>query len=192
MLVSTSNTEDTPYQSDTGGESEAMRLFIDGDIVRREEAKKAWRIVLESITYNMDCMEYMKPLPDKVFDLVVSDPPYFSRPERRGYYGGKVSKSAFAEIILYLHPGKCQGKNCSEKSGESLNTGSFGDATTLIVPFHPAGLFGTKSIKAAIFQTAKLQLRIALIVSGFSALCGMECCRGKVSKKGTSCRETRG
>ena len=26
--------------------------------------------------YNMDCMEYMKTLPDKAFDLAVSDPPY--------------------------------------------------------------------------------------------------------------------
>lgn len=63
-----------------------------GDIVRRRKQRKRGRIVLESITYNMDCMEYMKPLPDKVFDLVVSDPPYFSGPERRGYYGSKVSK----------------------------------------------------------------------------------------------------
>lgn len=31
---------------------------------------------MESITYNMDCMEYMKSLPDKVFDLAVVDPPY--------------------------------------------------------------------------------------------------------------------
>lgn len=26
--------------------------------------------------YNMDCMEYMKTVPDKYFDLVVADPPY--------------------------------------------------------------------------------------------------------------------
>ena len=26
--------------------------------------------------YNMDCMEYMKSLPDKAFDLCVADPPY--------------------------------------------------------------------------------------------------------------------
>lgn len=29
-----------------------------------------------SIAYNMDCMEYMKSLPDKAFDLAVVDPPY--------------------------------------------------------------------------------------------------------------------
>lgn len=29
-----------------------------------------------SLTYNIDCMEYMKTLPDKAFDLAVVDPPY--------------------------------------------------------------------------------------------------------------------
>lgn len=45
-----------------------------------------------NIVYNMDCMEYMRTLPDKEFDLAVVDPPYFSGPERRGYYGSRVSK----------------------------------------------------------------------------------------------------
>ncbi len=27
-------------------------------------------------TYNMDCMDYMKSMPDKFFDLAVVDPPY--------------------------------------------------------------------------------------------------------------------
>lgn len=29
-----------------------------------------------SEVYNMDCMEYMKSIPDKFFDLAVVDPPY--------------------------------------------------------------------------------------------------------------------
>ena len=45
-----------------------------------------------NIAYNVDCMEYMRALPDKAFDLAVVDPLYFSGPERRGYYGCKVSK----------------------------------------------------------------------------------------------------
>ena len=45
-----------------------------------------------NIAYNMDCMEAMREMPDKCFDLAVVDPPYFSGPERRGYYGSKVSK----------------------------------------------------------------------------------------------------
>ena len=46
----------------------------------------------ESIVVNCDCMEYMHRVPDKAFDLAVVDPPYFSGPERRGYYGSRVSK----------------------------------------------------------------------------------------------------
>lgn len=42
--------------------------------------------------YNVDCMEYMKGLPDKCFDIAVVDPPYFSGPEKRGFYGCKVSR----------------------------------------------------------------------------------------------------
>ena len=37
--------------------------------------------------YNMDCIEGMKEVPDKYFDLAIVDPPYFSGPEKREYYG---------------------------------------------------------------------------------------------------------
>lgn len=39
----------------------------------------------------MDCMEGMKQFPDDYFDLAIVDPPYFSGPEKREYYGRKVS-----------------------------------------------------------------------------------------------------
>lgn len=42
-----------------------------------------------SIVYNMDCMEYMKSLPDKFFDLAVVDKKSgldFSKPLRRTNY----------------------------------------------------------------------------------------------------------
>lgn len=41
--------------------------------------------------YNMDCMELMSEFPDKYFDLAIVDPPYFSGPERREYYGKRIS-----------------------------------------------------------------------------------------------------
>ena len=41
--------------------------------------------------YNMDCMDGMKEFPDGYFDLAIVDPPYFSGPERRGFYGKKIS-----------------------------------------------------------------------------------------------------
>jgi site-specific DNA-methyltransferase (adenine-specific) len=41
--------------------------------------------------HNMDCMDYMAGIADRSFDLSVVDPPYFSGPERRGYYGRAIS-----------------------------------------------------------------------------------------------------
>ena len=47
---------------------------------------------MRSEVYNEDCMEVIGRYPTGYFDLAVVDPPYFSGPERRGYYGSKVSK----------------------------------------------------------------------------------------------------
>lgn len=41
--------------------------------------------------YNADCMRAMKKIPDKYFELAITDPPYFSGPERREFYGSKIS-----------------------------------------------------------------------------------------------------
>lgn len=42
--------------------------------------------------YNMDCMDGMKLIPDKYFDLAIVDPPYFQGPNKRKYYGRTVNK----------------------------------------------------------------------------------------------------
>ena len=42
--------------------------------------------------YLMDCMEGLKQFPDKYFELAIVDPPYFSGPEKREFFGSKVSK----------------------------------------------------------------------------------------------------
>lgn len=36
----------------------------------------------KSEVYNIDCMDFMRSLPDKAFNLAIVDPPYFSGPER--------------------------------------------------------------------------------------------------------------
>lgn len=41
---------------------------------------------------NIDCLEGMKAYPDNFFDLAIVDPPYFSGPEKRKYYGRKESQ----------------------------------------------------------------------------------------------------
>lgn len=42
--------------------------------------------------YNIDCMEGMKEIPDKYFDLAIVDPPYFEGPNKRKHYGRAVNK----------------------------------------------------------------------------------------------------
>lgn len=46
---------------------------------------------LISEVHNVDCMDYMRMQGDGAFDLAICDPPYFSGPERRGFYGRKNS-----------------------------------------------------------------------------------------------------
>ena len=36
-------------------------------------------------------MDVMKRYPDNYFDLAIVDPPYFSGPEQREFYGNKIS-----------------------------------------------------------------------------------------------------
>ncbi|WP_283694127.1 DNA methyltransferase [Clostridium perfringens] len=42
--------------------------------------------------YNIDCMEGMKLIPDKYFDLAIVNPPYFTGPNKRKFYGRNVNK----------------------------------------------------------------------------------------------------
>ncbi len=41
--------------------------------------------------YNMDCMEAMKQMPDKAFDLAITDPPYFAEYGKEIYPGAAIS-----------------------------------------------------------------------------------------------------
>lgn len=51
-----------------------------------------------SEVFNMDCMEYMRSVEDKTFDLAIVDPPYFSGPDRRGYYGSMKSSTGIQRL----------------------------------------------------------------------------------------------
>ena len=37
--------------------------------------------------FRCDCMEFMRQIPDAHYDLAIVDPPYFSGPNKSGYYG---------------------------------------------------------------------------------------------------------
>lgn len=53
-----------------------------------------------------DCMGVLKDLPDNSFDLAIVDPPYFSGPERRQFYGSR--HSAIGVSRLYAKSDKWQ------------------------------------------------------------------------------------
>lgn len=50
----------------------------------------------QQVALNVDCLEYMRTLPDKAFDLAIVDPPYgggtlcWSKP--RGRFGGRFDR----------------------------------------------------------------------------------------------------
>lgn len=43
--------------------------------------------------FNVDCMEYMKDISDKYFELAIVDPPYFEGPNKKNYYSGTKQKA---------------------------------------------------------------------------------------------------
>lgn len=51
-----------------------------------------------SIVENKDRMDFLRQFPDKFFDLAVDDPPYFSGPEKRGFYGMAMPKSGVKRV----------------------------------------------------------------------------------------------
>lgn len=46
---------------------------------------------MEQKFINDDCMKHLKNYPDNYFDIAIVDPPYFSGPEKRKFYGRKTS-----------------------------------------------------------------------------------------------------
>ena len=57
-----------------------------------------------SEVYNMDCMEYMKTIPDKFFDIAIVDPPYGINAPKMvmggGYSDGKYNSNRFKETKI--------------------------------------------------------------------------------------------
>ena len=43
-------------------------------------------IIGKATLHNMDCMAFMRMLPDKAFELAITDPPYFEGPNKPGFY----------------------------------------------------------------------------------------------------------
>ncbi len=47
---------------------------------------------------NANCLDVMRQYPDAYFDLAIVDPPYFSGPEKRKFYGRKISPKQCLQI----------------------------------------------------------------------------------------------
>ena len=63
-----------------------------------------------NVAYNVDCMEYMRTLPEKAFDLAVVDPPYRDQKENQptkdmrkngemSCFGDRPKKEFFDELF---------------------------------------------------------------------------------------------
>lgn len=61
--------------------------------------------------YNMDCMDGMKMFPDKYFSLAIVDPPYFSGPELRGFYGAKESSIGVTRLYKKMRKWEVPGED---------------------------------------------------------------------------------
>lgn len=51
-----------------------------------------------NVAYNMDCMEAMRQMPDKAFELAIVDPPYFEGAGDPAYYRSRICQSAAKPI----------------------------------------------------------------------------------------------
>ena len=60
--------------------------------------------------YNMDCMDGMREFPDNFFDIAIVDPPYFSGPEQRGFFGQRVSPIGVQRIYEPLQAWEVPGE----------------------------------------------------------------------------------
>lgn len=65
----------------------------------------------ESIAYNVDCMEYMKDIPDKYFDISCVDPPY----------GGGGADNEYKGAVVGRFGGRFEKYHLGEVSSQSLN-----------------------------------------------------------------------
>lgn len=141
---------------------------------------------MENVAYNIDCMEYMRSLPDKAFDLAVADPPYFSGPEKRGYYGSKESKIGVHRDYPISPEWKVPGPDYfAELCRVSKKYIVWGCNYFDFVFSHTGELCGINAIKEVVFLIAKLPPQIVMRAYGCFDTCGTECCRVKAFRKVT-------
>lgn len=129
-----------------------------------------------SVVYNIDCMEYMRTLPDKAFDLAIVDPPYGD-----GGVAGKRNDSAAGSTgTENWHPGKAVSVNVGNP-GASRTGGTW------------ASKYGKKSLRGTSPRISSTLTSCS--VSHVTRLSGGQiisvCRRPAVSWCGGSCQSAR-
>ncbi|MHB9762137.1 DNA methyltransferase [Streptococcus suis] len=60
---------------------------------------------------NADCIDVMREYPDNYFDIAIVDPPYFSGPEKRKFYGRKISPIGVQRLYGQTNEWEVPGKD---------------------------------------------------------------------------------
>lgn len=102
-----------------------------------------------NLAYCMDCMEAMKQMPDKCFDLAVVDPPFGGAGGKIGRTGGTWAEKYAKKLRRGISP---WGKNTSMSFSASHAIRSSGAATISAFRRRTASWFGTKSTSRKISQ----------------------------------------
>lgn len=146
-----------------------------------------------------DCMDVMQGLDDGAFDLAIVDPPYFSGPERRQFYGCRISKIGvkrlYAKSKKWVIP-------TAEYFDELKRVAKYyivWGCNYFDYHFAPGRIVWDKCNGASSFSDCEIaatnlisSVRLFLSApSDCSRSCGTECCRVRVSLTGVRCRATR-
>ena len=142
--------------------------------LKRHGKHKTMMEQLNNITLHFgDCMDMLKNMPDKSFDLAIVDPPYFSGPERRQFYGCKVSKIGVKRLYEKSETWEVPTAEYFDELQRVSKYTLYGDATTSTIFLHQVGLYGISVTAHHHFLIARLQLQIYSQALDYFLLCGM-------------------
>lgn len=69
---------------------------------------------------NADCIDVMREYPDNYFDIAIVDPPYFSGPEKRKFYGRKISPIGVQRLYGQTNEWEVPGKDYFDELYEQV------------------------------------------------------------------------
>lgn len=99
-----------------------------------------------NVVHNANCIDALREYPDRYFDLIIADPPYFSGPEKAvGTMGARYQKLGCTGNILFHPNGASQQQRISEKFSGLRSIISFSEPITSPTHSLPqGGSYGTK------------------------------------------------